>query len=248
VENPVPARDRFPTTQWAVVLAAGANPAKPERGQALEHLCRSYWYPVYGFIRRRGHPPERAQDLTQEVFLRLLSGSFFERADPVKGRFRSFLLGAVKNFLADADDRENSQKRGGGLTPLSFDFETGESDYAREPRHEETPERIFQRRWARAVLDRVVASLQDEFRDQGKIEQFQQLKGYLAGGDLKYAELAQELSLSESGIKSAIRRLRLRYRDLLRAEVASTVADPSEVDEELRFLLRAISSQPLETT
>ncbi|MBZ5601217.1 MAG: hypothetical protein LAO79_02820 [Acidobacteriia bacterium] len=175
--DPAHARDVFPTTQWTLVIAAGGNETTQERGLALENLCRSYWYPVYAYIRRRGEAPEKAQDLTQEFFLRLLSGSFFERADPDRGRFRSFLLGAAKNFLADANDRETSQKRGGGVAPLPFDFETGESNYAREPRHEETPERIFQRRWARALLDRVMVNLQNEFEGSGKGDQFQRLKG-----------------------------------------------------------------------
>ena len=238
------ARDAFPTTHWTLVVAAGGR-KNLERAQALESLCRSYWYPVYAFIRRRGYSPEQGQDLTQEFFLRILSGTFFERATPEKGRFRSFVLGAVKNFLADANDRETSQKRGGGVTTLTFDFEIGESNYAREPKHEETPERIFQRRWARALLDRVVATLREEHQSDGKLAQFNRLKGYLAGdGDSKYSELAREFQLTESGIKSAIRRMRLRYRDLLRAEVASTVADPAEVDEELRFLLQSMSAQP----
>jgi RNA polymerase sigma-70 factor (ECF subfamily) len=144
-----------------------------------------------------------------------------------------------------ASDREKSQKRGGGVMHLSFDFETGESNYSREPKHEETPERIFQRRWARALLDRVLANLREEHESEGKLAHFNRLKGYLAGdGDSKYAELARELHLGESGIKSAIRRLRQRYRDLLRAEVATTVADQSEVDEELRFLLQSIGAPP----
>jgi RNA polymerase sigma factor (sigma-70 family) len=242
--DPGLARDAFPTTRWTLVVAAG-DKENIERGEALESLCGSYWYPVYAFIRRRGYPPEQAQDLTQEFFVRVLSGTFFERANPDKGRFRSFLLGAVKNFLADANDREKSKKRGGGVRMLTFDFKTGESNYSREPKHEETPERIFQRRWARALLDRVVANLRDEHESKGNLVQFNRLKGYLAGdGDSKYAELARELQLTESGIKSAIRRLRQRYRDLLRAEVASTVADSAEVDEELRFLLQSMSAQP----
>jgi RNA polymerase sigma factor (sigma-70 family) len=240
--DPGLARDAFPTTRWSLVVAA-AGKKDLERGEALESLCRSYWYPVYAFIRRRGYPLEQAQDLTQEFFVRVLSGTFFERADPDKGRFRSFLLGAVKHFLADANDREKSQKRGGGATMLTFDFETGESNYSREPKHEETPERIFQRRWARALLDRVVANLRAEHESKGNLTQFNRLKGYLAGdGGSKYADLARELELTESGIKSAIRRLRQRYRDLLRAEVASTVADPAEVDDELRFLLQSMSA------
>ena len=226
------------------MVAAGGDESKLERGAALENLCRSYWYPIYAFIRRRGHTPEEAQDLTQGFFLRVLSGTFFERANPDKGRFRSFLLGAVKNFLADADDHANALKRGGGDAPLSFDFETGESNYAREPRHEETPERIFQRRWARALLDQVMGNLRTEFEHDGKMAQFQRLKGYLAGdGDARYVELGRELNLTESGVKSAVRRLRQRYRDLLHYEVANTVSDHGEVEEELRFLLQAIRSQ-----
>src|SRR5262249_16088783 len=159
-------------------------------------------------------------------FLRILDGAFFERANSEKGRFRSFLLGAVQNFLSDAADREKSQKRGGGVLPFSLDFVTGESNYGREPRHTGTPEGIFQSRWARALLDRVMESLAGEFYADGKLDLFNRIKGYLTGdGDLKYAELGAELNLSESGVKSAIRRMRQRYRDLLRAEVISTVAD-----------------------
>jgi RNA polymerase sigma factor (sigma-70 family) len=229
------------------VIAAGADHSSLERTDALERLCGGYCYPVYVFIRRRGYSYEKAQDLTQEFFLRILDGAFFERANPEKGRFRSFLLGAVQNFLSDAADREKSQKRGGGVLPLSFDFVTGESNYAREPRHTETPERIFQRKWARTLLDRVMESLSVEFAADGKLDLFERIKGYLTGdGDLKYAELGAELNLTESGVKSSIRRMRQRYRDLLRAEVVATVADPSEVEDELQFLVRAMGTQDLE--
>ncbi|HEY3739756.1 MAG TPA: sigma-70 family RNA polymerase sigma factor [Bryobacteraceae bacterium] len=245
--DPAAGRYAFPTTHWTLIIAAGGNRSNLDRADALEHLCNGYWYPVYAFIRRRGSSPEQAQDLTQQFFLGILDGAFFERANPEKGRFRSFLLGAVQNFLSDASDRERSQKRGGGVLPFSLDFVTGESNYAREPRHTETPERIFQRKWARALLDRVMGSLSGEFLADGKLDLFNRLKGYLTGdGNLKYAELGIELNLTESGVKSAIRRLRQRYRDMLRAEVIATVADPAEVDDELQFLLRAISSQELE--
>jgi RNA polymerase sigma factor (sigma-70 family) len=244
---PAAGRNAFPTTHWTLVIAAGGNHSSPERADALERLCGGYWYPVYAFIRRRGHSPEQAQDLTQDFFLRILAGVFFERANPEKGRFRSFLLGAVQHFLSDTTDRDRSQKRGGGVLPLSLDFATGESNYAREPGHTETPERIFQRRWARTLLDRVMGSLAGEFSGDGKPDVFNRIKGYLTGdGDLKYAELGAELNLTESGVKSAIRRMRQRYRILLRAEVVSTVADLSEVDDELQFLLRAISTRDLE--
>jgi RNA polymerase sigma factor (sigma-70 family) len=240
-------RNAFPTTHWTLVIAAGGNRSSLERAGALESLCGGYWYPVYAFIRRRGYSPEQAQDLTQEFFLRIMSGVFFERADPDMGRFRSFLLGAVQNFLSDTSDREKSQKRGGGVPALSLNFETGESNYAREPWDTETPERIFQRKWARTLLDRVMENLSAEFSANGRLDVFQRIKGYLTGdGDAKYAELGAELSLSESGVKSAIRRMRQRYRELLRTEVVSTVADPSEVDPELQFLLRAISAHSME--
>jgi len=229
------------------VIAAGGNHSSLERTNALERLCGGYWYPVYAFIRRRGHSPEHAQDLTQQFFMRILEGVFFERANPEKGRFRSFMLGAVQNFLSDAADRENSQKRGGGVLPLSFDFVTGESNYGREPWHTETPERIFQRKWARTLLERVMGNLSNEFLAEGKLELFNRIKGYLTGdGGLKYTELGAELNLTESGVKSVIRRMRQRYRDLLRAEVISTVAGHSEVEEELQFLLRAIGTQDLD--
>jgi RNA polymerase sigma factor (sigma-70 family) len=238
---PSAGRNAFPTTQWTLVLAAGGNHSSLDRADALENLCEGYWYPVYAFIRRRSYSAEHAQDLTQQFFLRILDGAFFERANPEKGRFRSFLLGAVQNFLSDATDRENSQKRGSGVLPFSIDFASGESNYCREPRHTETPERIFQRKWARTLLDRVMGSLSGEFSADGKLDVFNSIKGYLTGdGGVKYSELGAELNLTESGVKSAVRRMRQRYRDLLRAEVNSTVADLSEVDDELQFLLGAI--------
>jgi RNA polymerase sigma factor (sigma-70 family) len=239
--HPAAGRNAFPSTHWTLIVAAGGNHSSVERTDALGRLCDGYWYPAYAFIRRRGYSPEQAQDLTQEFFLGILEGAFFERANPEKGRFRSFLLGALQNFLSDATDRDKSQKRGGGVLPLSLDFAAGESNYAREPRHTETPERIFQRKWARTLLDRVMGSLSGEFAAEGKLDVFNRIKGYLTGdGDLKYAELGAQLNLTESGVKSSIRRMRLRYRDLLRAEVNSTVADLSEVNDELQFLLSAI--------
>jgi RNA polymerase sigma factor (sigma-70 family) len=246
---PAAGRNAFPTTHWTLVIAAGGDRSSLDRAEALESLCAGYWYPVYAFIRRRSYSPEQAQDLTQQFFLRILDGAFFERANPEKGRFRSFVLGAVQNFLSDTADREKSQKRGGGVLPFSLDFATGESNYGREPRHTETPERIFQRKWARTLLDRVMESLSGEFSAEGKLDVYNRLKGYLTGdGDLKYADLGAELNLTESGVKSAIRRMRHRFRDLLRAEVTSTVVDLSEVEHELQFLLRAISTQDLEVS
>lgn len=225
-------------------MAAGYKQSEQQRRDALETLCRCYWSPVYAFVRRRGHASEEAKDLTQGFFLGVLRGAFFSRAAQDKGRFRNFLLGAVKNYLADSGDRENALKRGGGAAPLPFDFESGELAYLREPSHEETPERIFQRKWARAVLERVVGNLRDEFVKNGNPSHFDRLRSYLGRtGDTKVAELAREFGVTEPALKSSIYRLRLRYRDLLRHEVAATLDNPAEVDEELRFLLQAISTR-----
>jgi RNA polymerase sigma-70 factor (ECF subfamily) len=183
-----------------------------------------------------------ASDLTQEFFTRLLSGSFLERATPEKGRFRGFLLNAVRFFLSDERDRATALRRGGTLLPFSLD--DAESRYLREPAHGDTPERIFERRWARAVLDRVVQILREDFVRHGRLDDFNVLKVYLVGqSEVPYAVLSERLGITESALKSGIHRFRKRYRDLLRAEVAATVADPSEVDAELRFLLQAVMAK-----
>ena len=236
-----PGNDLFPKTRWTMIVAA-ARPNDPECKQALAALCEGYWYPVYAFIRRKGHDADSAADFAQGFFLTLLSGTFFERADPHKGRFRAFLLTAVKFFLADEFDRASAKKRGGDSLPFSLD--DAEGRYIKEPAHEETPERIFERRWARAVLERVVNLLREDFIRHGRLDHFNHLKVYLMGqSEVPYAELAKKLDMSESALKSGIHRFRKRYRDLLRAEVASTVADPAEVDNELRFLMTALTSK-----
>jgi RNA polymerase sigma-70 factor (ECF subfamily) len=220
-----------------MVLTAGKE--TPGRDQALNTLCQTYWYPVYAYIRRKGHNGDEASDLTQEFFTRLLTGSFLERADPEKGRFRGFLMNAVRFFLSDQYDRATALRRGGKQLPFSLD--DAENRYLREPAHDETPERIFERRWARAVLDRVVQNLREDFVRHGRLDDFNQLKVYLIGqSDVPYAVLAAKLGITESALKTGIHRFRKRYRELLRAEVAATVGDPAEVDAELRFLLRAV--------
>jgi RNA polymerase sigma-70 factor (ECF subfamily) len=231
--------DLFPNTRWTMILAAG-TPTDPESRQALAALCEGYWYPVYAFVRRKGYNADSAQDLTQGFFTALLSGTLLERADPQKGRFRAFLLTAVKFFLADEADRLSAQKRGGGALPFSLD--DAETRYVKEAAHDETPERIFERRWARAVLDRVVSLLREDFVRHGRLDHFNQLKAYLMSqSEVPYAELATKLEIRESALRSGVHRFRKRYRELLRAEVASTVVDPQEVDNELRFLLTALS-------
>jgi RNA polymerase sigma-70 factor (ECF subfamily) len=228
----------FPETRWTMIVAAGKE--TPGREEALNALCGAYWYPVYAFIRRKGNGADEASDLTQEFFTRLLSGSFLERATPERGRFRAFLLNAVRFFLSDERDRATALRRGGNQLP--FSLENAENRYLKEPSHDETPERIFERRWARAVLDRVLQVLRDDFVRHGRVDDFNQLKPYLVGqSEVPYATLAGRLGITESALKSGIHRFRKRYRDLLRAEVASTVADQSAVDAELRFLLNAIT-------
>jgi RNA polymerase sigma factor (sigma-70 family) len=230
----------FPTTRWTLVIAA-ADPHRKEARAALVSLCENYWYPLYAYLRRRGYPADQAQDLTQEFFIRVLEGRYLDHADPEKGRFRAFLIASMKFFLADEADRNRAQKRGGG-TVLSLEFSSGEDRYQREPAHDETPERIFERRWALSVLDRVVEKLRNEFLQHGRAEHFERLKVFLLGqSDAPYAALAREMNTSEGALKVAIHRLRKRYRELFRQEIADTVADPAEVESELRYLAAVLT-------
>ena len=231
---------QFPTTRWTQVIAAG-DPRRKEARLALVSLCENYWYPLYAYLRRRGYPSDRAQDLTQEFFVRVLEGRYLDRAEPEKGRFRAFLLTSLKFFVADEEDRGRAHKRGGGVV-VPLEFSSGEERYRREPAHDETPERIFERRWALSVLDRVVENLRNEFVQHGRPEHFERLKVFLLGqADAPYAALAQELNTSEGALKVAIHRLRKRYRELFRQEIADTVADPREVESELRYLAAVLT-------
>ena len=196
---------------------------------------------MYAYLRRRGYQADQAQDLTQEFFVRVLEGRYLDRADREKGRFRSFLLTSLKFFVADEKDRQHAVKRGGGAV-VPLEFSSGEERYQREPAHDETPERIFERRWALSVLDRVVEKLHDEFVQHGRPEHFDRLKVFLLGqSDAPYASLAREMNTSEGALKVAIHRLRKRYRDLFRQEIADTVADPAEVESELRYLAEVLT-------
>src|SRR5580698_6237397 len=234
----------FPTTRWTLVAAAGDH-HRPDSRMALESLCEAYWYPLYVYARRSGDSPEQAQDQTQEFFTRFLEHKLFDRADPERGRFRSFLLSSFKNYRRDQADRARTQKRGSGIAPLSFEISKGEEMYLREPFHDENPELIFERRWAHTLLERVVARLRDEFIRHGRLEDFNKLKVCLQGdSDVPQSELARQLGTTEGALKTAIHRLRRRYRDLLRAEVADLVADPADVDAELRYLIKALAGKP----
>jgi RNA polymerase sigma-70 factor (ECF subfamily) len=234
---------QFPTTRWTLVAAAGDRD-RPDSRRALESLCEAYWYPLYAFARRRGDTPEEAQDHTQDFFARFLEHDYFDRADPDRGRFRSFLLTSFKFYLCDEAGRERAQRRGGGLAPLPFEVARGEEIYVNEPFHNETPERVYERRWARTLLDRAVARLRDEFVLNGRLEQFRRLKPCLQGeSEVPYAELARQLETTEAALKVGIHRLRKRYRDLLRSEVRDIVADPADIDAELRYLIGALSGR-----
>ena len=238
----LPAASPFPTTRWTMVVAAG-DPERKGARSALVSLCETYWYPLYAYLRRRGYPPDLAQDLTQEFFVRLLEGRYLDRADPQKGRFRSFLLVSLKFFVADEEDRLRARKRGGG-TLVPMELSLGEERYQREPAHGETPERIFERRWALSMLDRVMEELRKEFTLQGRPEHFERLKVFLLGqSDAPYAALSRDMNMSEGALKVAIHRLRKRYRELFRLEIADTVADPAEVESELRFLAAVLSKK-----
>ena len=222
-------------------MVAAADPQRKEARSALVSLCETYWYPLYAYVRRRGYPAERAQDLTQQFFMRVLEGRYLDRADPEKGRFRAFILTSLKFFLSDEVDRDRAQKRGGG-TVLSLEISSGEERFQREPKHNETPERIFERRWALSVLERVMDKLRTEFEQQGRLDHFNRLKVFLLDkGETPYAALAREMHSSEGALKVAIHRLRKRYRDLVRQEIAETVADPAQVESELRFLAAALT-------
>ena len=238
----LPGPSRFPTTRWTLVVAAG-DPHRKEARSALVSLCENYWYPLYAYLRRRGYRADEAQDLTQEFFIRVLEGRYLDRADPEKGRFRSFILTSLKFFVADEEDRHRARKRGGGMV-VPLEFSSGEERYQREPAHDETPERIFERRWALSMLDRVVERLRNEFVHHGRAEHFERLKMFLLGqSDAPYAELAREMNTSEGALKVAIHRLRKRYRELFRQEIADTVADPAEVESELRYLAAVLTTK-----
>lgn len=210
----------------------------------MEKLCRVYWLPLYTFIRRQGESPHDAQDLTQEFFARLLEKDFLCSVDQSKGRFRSFLLASLKHFLSHQRERARAQKRGGGQAPLSLDFSDAETSIGFQPADHQTPEKAFEKRWALTLLEQSLARLRQEYLDRGKEDLFEQLKTTLTEGrgSVAYAELAERLSMNEASVKMAVHRLRHQYREVLRAEIAETVARESDVEDELREVFRALSN------
>jgi RNA polymerase sigma-70 factor (ECF subfamily) len=235
---------QFATTRWSLVIAAGQRES-PESAAALASLCRLYWYPLYAFARRRLPATEDAQDLTQDFFAQLMEKEYLGQADRQRGSFRSFLLTAFKHFLAKQRDRARAQKRGGGRSHLSLDFQVGERRYKLEPTHAADAEALYERRWALTLLEQTFAQLRDELTRAGKGRLFEALKGTLTGEDVPrpYAELADELGLSAEAIKVTVHRLRRRYGELLRAEIAQTVSSPEEVEDELRNLFAVLGGK-----
>jgi RNA polymerase sigma-70 factor (ECF subfamily) len=232
----------FMTTHWSVVLAVHTD--DPARARdALEKLCAVYWYPLYAYLRRRGHQPADAEDLVQGFIAHLLERQFFQDANPDKGRFRSYLLASLNHFVADTTAHDTRQKRGAGKPLLSLDAAMAEQRYELEPADPTTPEQLFERRWALTLLDIVLHRLEAEAVVSGRVGLFRQLKGRLVGdrGGGTYAELAAQLGLSEAALTMTVQRLRRRYRDLVREEIAHTVSRPVEIEEEMHHLFQILS-------
>jgi RNA polymerase sigma-70 factor (ECF subfamily) len=228
-------------TRWTVVLAAARFENPEPAMRALAELCQTYWPPLYAYIRRQGRDSHEAEDLTQEFFSRLLEKNYLADADPGKGKFRSFLLAALKHFLANEWDRARAQKRGGGHTVVALDALTAEARGRIEPADNSTPDKAYDRQWALTVLDHALKRLRLEFSDAGRERLFDELKGFLTGDEpgQSHAAIAVKCAMSEGAVKVAVHRLRRRYRDLLREEVAQTVAAPEEIDGEIRELFAA---------
>ncbi|HUB87245.1 MAG TPA: sigma-70 family RNA polymerase sigma factor [Verrucomicrobiae bacterium] len=235
-----PARQpAFVTTHWSVILTAGRSDTTRAR-DALARLCQIYWYPLYAYVRHRGYPPHDAQDLTQEFFTRLLERRSFASANPARGKFRSFILAAMNNFLAGEWKKNCAEKRGGGRLMFSLDLAAAEERF--EPADDSSPDKIFDRQWALTLLSEVLSRLESEYQSEGKGELFAALKQTLLGTreSQPYSELARELAMTENAVKIAVHRLRKRYRELIHDEIANTL-DGGNVEEEMRHLFRALA-------
>jgi RNA polymerase sigma-70 factor (ECF subfamily) len=243
VRSVAPSVSSFQTTSWSLVVAAAVEPTADSR-RALATLCQIYWHPVYAFIRRNGFERDQAQDLTQSFFVVLLEKNYLRDANQERGRFRSFLLTAVKHFLSNQRDRAQAMKRGGGKVVLSIDPVEAESWYLpRGAVDNVTPERLFEHRWALSLLEEVLAKLRAEFAHRGKAEHFDRLSPFLHGdsNEILYEALAAELGITAGALRTSVHRMRRKYGALLRAEIALTVSGPEEIDEEIRFLLTTLS-------
>ena len=233
----------FKTTRWTLLLRA-KGPASPEALAALEQLSRLYWYPLYAYARSKGHRVDDAQDLTQEFFARVLEKNYFDIADQKKGKFRWFLLTAFKCFLANEYDRQRAEKRGGGHSPISLDLTLAEEQFQQEPRVEAPSEKLFDRCWAMTVLKTAQDRLRAAYSQTDKMARFEKLQAYLPGesSSKPYAETATELGISEPAVKMEVQRMRKRFGELLKDEIAHTVVDESELEEEIRYLIEVVST------
>lgn len=234
------AGDIFVTTRWTVVLTAGRRHT-PQSDHALEELCRTYWFPLYAYVRRHGHAKADAEDLVQAFFARFLTKNYLEGLGAERGRFRAFLLASLKNFLANEWKKSQRLKRGGGDTVLSLDWETADTKFQVAATNEPSPDRAFDREWAVALLARVIERLRVECAADGKAQQFDQLRIFLTAGKgaMPHADAARSLGMDEGAVRVAVHRLRRRYRELLRDEISHTLADPAMVEEEIRALFGA---------
>ncbi len=235
-------RPVFHATHWSVVLSA-AERESPEARSAREELCRDYWYPLYAYVRQRGYSPEDAQDLTQEFFARLLAKHGLQGVSPLKGKFRSFLLASINHLLSDERDRAHSQKRGGGQPILALEAQTAEERYRLEPVDELTPEKVFERRWAAALVERVLGRLEEEYSGTGRGLVYRVLQPFIAGEGpgRDYTVAARQLGMTEGAARVAAHRLRQRFGARFRAAVAETVDTPEDLEAEMRYLLAALS-------
>jgi RNA polymerase sigma factor (sigma-70 family) len=236
--------DVFVTTRWTVVLSAGRK-SSSQSDRALGELCQTYWYPLYAYVRRQGHSKEDAEDLVQAFFARFLEKNYLEGLSADRGKFRAFLLASLKHFLANEWDKANRQKRGGGVLHLSLDWQSADDRYHLDPPDSASPDKIFDREWALALLERVILRLRDECSADGKAALFEQARSYLMVGEqaIPYGEAARSLGMDEGAVRVAVHRLRKRYREILRDQIADTLIDPAQVADELRSLQAALASR-----
>ena len=241
-ESKQPGQDYFVTTRWTVVLSAGRR-SSPDSDRALAELCQTYWYPLYAFVRRKCQSKEDAEDLTQAFFARFLEKNYLEGLAADQGRFRAFLLAAMKHFLANAWDKAKRQKRGGGIPNLSLDWKSADERFHLDPPDHASPDRLYDREWALALLERVILRLREECAAAGRTQLFEQARGYLMVGEdaIPYEQAASTLGWNEGAVRVAVHRLRKRYRELLQNEIAQTLHDPAQVQEELRSLQAALA-------
>jgi len=233
---------RFATTHWSVVLAACSS-SSPRYEESLSSLCQTYWFPLYAYLRKRGYDPHRAEDYIQSFFAQMLEKQYLRKVEPSRGKFRSFLLVALTRFVSGQHDRDRALKRGGGHKTLSIDLELAEGKYALEPASDLSPERIFEKSWALAVLEQTMARLEAEFTGRNKQKLFNCLKVYLGGeaDSVPYRNVAVDLDMTEDAVKAAVYRLRRQYRQLLRNEIAQTVTSHEQIDEEIQNLFVAVA-------